>query len=570
MQSQTPAKTRLASILERLEASQPDLAITIREIEERLFLTKFNVVVTGAFKRGKSSLVNALLGEPVLPTGVLPLTSLVTELTGGDQREAEVWFESDRKEGIAVGDLRSYVTEAGNPGNRKAVRRVLVRHPSSFLADGIYLIDTPGIGSTYTHNTQATLEFLPQADALIFVTAADPPISEEEIRFLRDARSMAAKTFVVMNKADQVDAAGLAEVRSFISRVIEDAMGEAMPIYTTTLVTQSVSGLGTFAEALQEFLARGKGEAAFVSALARSRRLVAERMNSLAVVVRAAELSSAGLERRAEEIERLFERFGPVVDETSVLLGEQYRRVVSRAESDLDELRTMETRTLLEFVRDREGSEDEIENLEEAIQIRLRADIDRWIVREEVDLGRQLEEGVADATGRMNAALEDTFRMCGAILGVELTFVATPDQLPGIRAFDYSFEETPGMLESFVADPRRYLPETLRRRRVLRRVRARTPGWVDKHCGRIHWDLSQRLAQSLLETKRSIRETAEGALEGLRRSLRDARDEDRRRLEGSAASELAIELTELRDIALALESLGGCGPVSTDVREEPG
>ena len=78
-----------------------------------------------------------------------------------------------------------YITEKGNPRNRKGVREVEIAYPSDYLQDGVRVIDTPGVGSVYSHNTEVAYNYLPQVDAAIFVVTVDPPLSAAEQEFLK-------------------------------------------------------------------------------------------------------------------------------------------------------------------------------------------------------------------------------------------------------------------------------------------------------------------------------------------------------------------------------------------------
>jgi ribosome biogenesis GTPase A len=105
---------------------------------------------------GKSTLLNALLGQDVLPTSVIPLTAIPTFIRHAASPGARVHYQDGRtpeefsseriKEVTAF--LLKYVTESGNPKNRLGVSQVDVLHPAAILARGVVLIDTPGIGST--------------------------------------------------------------------------------------------------------------------------------------------------------------------------------------------------------------------------------------------------------------------------------------------------------------------------------------------------------------------------------------------------------------------------------------
>ena len=130
------------------------------ELSDRLKQGHFRLAVVGQFKRGKSSLLNALLGEPLLPTGILPLTAIPTALRYGDRRCVCItMLDGQRDECSGSTDeiasfLVRYVTEPENPENRLGVAEVTIEHPAALLAHGVEILDTPGIGSTLLHNTR--------------------------------------------------------------------------------------------------------------------------------------------------------------------------------------------------------------------------------------------------------------------------------------------------------------------------------------------------------------------------------------------------------------------------------
>ncbi len=113
------------------------------ELREKIRSNAFNLVVVGQFKRGKTSLINALLGAEILPVAVVPLTSIVTIMTWGDTLRIKVYFNDDRVSEIKPEGLSDYVTEKGNPKNVKDVREVVLTYPSPYLKDGVRLIEHP-------------------------------------------------------------------------------------------------------------------------------------------------------------------------------------------------------------------------------------------------------------------------------------------------------------------------------------------------------------------------------------------------------------------------------------------
>ena len=133
-------------------------------LEKKLSSGQLHLAVLGQMKRGKSSLINALLNANVLPTGILPVTAIITEIRYALTPAATIVYATGGlRESVLLSDLASYITEAGNPGNKKQVASVEIVYPSPFLENGI--IDTPGIGSTHSHNTEITERYLGEVDA---------------------------------------------------------------------------------------------------------------------------------------------------------------------------------------------------------------------------------------------------------------------------------------------------------------------------------------------------------------------------------------------------------------------
>ena len=130
-------------------------------LAERVTDRRFFLACLGQFKRGKSSLVNALVGNPVLPTGVVPVTAIVTIIRHGPILHALVHFENGSRQNVPPQTISDYVSEERNPGNLRGVAVVEVFVPSPLLASGMCLVDTPGIGSVYAGNTAVTRAFVP-------------------------------------------------------------------------------------------------------------------------------------------------------------------------------------------------------------------------------------------------------------------------------------------------------------------------------------------------------------------------------------------------------------------------
>jgi GTPase SAR1 family protein len=212
------ALSRLAEIAEML--GEGPVGADVRQLVARINEGRFFVACVGQFKRGKSTLLDALVGEPILPTGVVPVTTVPTVLRYGTQRTARVLIDSKWKT-IQPEELPQYVSEELNPENKKRVDGVEAFVPSRLLASGMCLVDTPGIGSVFAGNTETTKDFIPQIDAAILVVGADPPISGEELALIEAVAANVDEILIVLNKIDRVSSAERQEASAFASKVLE-------------------------------------------------------------------------------------------------------------------------------------------------------------------------------------------------------------------------------------------------------------------------------------------------------------------------------------------------------------
>jgi GTP-binding protein EngB required for normal cell division len=207
------------------DADLPRLEADATMLGERLSAGRFFVACVGQFKRGKSTVLNALVGDSVLPVGVTPVTSAVTILRYATERRATVFYTAGRRQPIPVEDVALYVAEEHNHENQRGVAAVEVFLPAPLLERGLCLVDTPGIGSVFTGNTEATRAFVPHIDAALVVLGADPPISADELSLVLEVLKQAPRSIMVLNKADRISANDMRQAREFTERLVGDRLG---------------------------------------------------------------------------------------------------------------------------------------------------------------------------------------------------------------------------------------------------------------------------------------------------------------------------------------------------------
>src|SRR5690606_13044499 len=150
-------------------------------------------------------LLNRLLDHVILPAGVLPVTSVITEISYGEEPRAEVRFEDGTSEIIELEELERYVTEQENPGNTRKVSGAQITIPARLLRHGAILVDTPGVGSIFRHNSDSAREAILSADGAVMVLSADTPMTEAERALIKLLSRRSERTFFVLNRIDHLE-----------------------------------------------------------------------------------------------------------------------------------------------------------------------------------------------------------------------------------------------------------------------------------------------------------------------------------------------------------------------------
>jgi predicted GTPase len=196
----------------------------ITSIRKQLERGTFVLAVVGEFSSGKSFLLNALLGKfrhestpqgqqlvGLLAVDINPSTATITELEYGTADEATAIFEDGRRERIPLDRLNRFIAvgsgdvgtlHAATKDERDAPTRVVVKTDSPFLQRGFVVADTPGLASINPAHRRATLQFLPTADAVLYLIDTQQPFTEGDASFLGIVRQHIDSIFIVQTKID--------------------------------------------------------------------------------------------------------------------------------------------------------------------------------------------------------------------------------------------------------------------------------------------------------------------------------------------------------------------------------
>jgi predicted GTPase len=492
---------------------QQDLAAQLTSLAARLRSGNLNVAVLGEFKRGKSSLINALVGEAILPVGIVPLTSVITLIQYGRTPKIDVHLVDGKVLEVPKEQLAAFATEVGNPDNTKGVQRIEIALPAKLLVQGVRLIDTPGVGSVVAHNTATTEAYLGEIDAGIVVLAADQPASQAEMAFLKDVETYIPRLLFVLNKADRLTESELSESIDFTSRALAGRSGQPLLMFPTsaTRAMEAVqrgdaellekSGLPTLertllrlittdrqlvlAEAAERAIARvGEQVTALLSLEVRTLRLDQEERRAAVTALEA--LLRRGREQRAQidlrlkvEVEQMVRR--KLLDEIAALPG----KVLPNLHRDLDGQK--------EALRQASGGQRE-QMLDAWLNERIRHTFAAWRPEEEGAILAEVRSIAVRYAEEINALLAGTWAQVARVLGTEAPQVVAPElELSETNFRLKTHEDVEILLDIGLRWLRRLLPSGLAVSMLLGKAHERLEQLVDRHCGRLRHALETQI-----------------------------------------------------------------------------
>lgn len=326
-----------------------------RQIEEgrrHLAENRYNIAIVGDIKRGKSTLLNTLLGradDDLSPVRAKVCTSAIVHYLSQEahpegQAEVRVYFDSSLEPvGIPYPSLREYITEDGNPGNAKGVRSVDVYGNFPLLHNVVTLVDTPGKGAIHRHHEILLDRFIPLADAIIFLIEADLPVTASESEFLAQlGKQEKERIFFVLTKRDEIEDKDISEVRAYVIRKIAEAGLDCQRLFEIS--------------AKPVFEAVKSGEDAGVIQRLRQQHGLAELETELERFIINTSAKNAALFPRLQALHELADRFchesRAEVDNDLDLLSQGRESIIEeirKLEQGAEELRVSSEKTLRKF-----------------------------------------------------------------------------------------------------------------------------------------------------------------------------------------------------------------------------
>ncbi len=543
-----------------------DYLSEFESLRERLIAGQFRLAVLGQFKRGKSTLLNALLGDQLLPTDILPVTAIPTFIGHGEETAVLVTFAGDESavsfdpaSGQSLGDfLNEYVTEAGNPENYRKVERVEVNHPAELLRQGIVLIDTPGIGSTHKHNTEVAYQILPQCDAALFLVSPDPPITEAELTYLKDIQQRLPRTFFLLNKVDFLDdAERIASLRFLADQLAPlcDGIPQVLPISARNGLDSRQkndvegwknSGLQQVEQNLIDFFAREKQQILHASLS----RKISDQLNGVIMQMKlslsALMLPEAELKQRIEQFRQSLPAIEREKEAAADVLSGDLKRIVKRLTSEVDILRRCAKEAILSPVENYIKTISDTEELEQLVRASVIKDIPAFftpVIREiTATIETEATELLVLHQQRSNQLIEQVRKIAAELFDI-------PYHAPSAGRSYTTFEVSGWSHDLFISDmdplgqriSRKFFTRKFRHKRTVARLRTEVLKLVNQNVEQIGWALRRGLDESFRQFGAELSEQLDRTIVASRKAMEIALEKSASHSQKTASREISLK-----------------------------
>ncbi|MFO0739146.1 MAG: dynamin family protein [Labilithrix sp.] len=419
-----------------------------RELVKKLEEDRFHLVVVGEFNHGKSSFVNALLGETVLPTGVTPTTAAIHQLKYADTPEATVVYQSGKRDSLAFEEARKFAVGGGSSVDD--VDYLEVGYPAPLLKERILLVDTPGVNDLSLQRADITYSYIPRADAVLFLLDAGQILKESERQFLNEKLLKASRDKIVfvitkwdiLNEDEKKEA--LAYARTQLANLVKDPV--VFPISAETALSGQLekSGMPELLAHLTHFLAEERGRILLDNALGEGVNVGNLLTKGVDARRRALGMKADELDRRIKVLEDDLKGTAGTIEQRRMKIREEISGIKVGAQKDLEKFVEETIRQLPNVIESAKQ-----DDLRKFLPSFLEDTFRQWAEAESKEIASKLEvlaektialikEDAHDATKRVGEALGhdvkkldiqiDTFRYDAGIaavlvLGLGMMFV---------------------------------------------------------------------------------------------------------------------------------------------------
>ena len=215
-------------LLKKIDLTLPESSqvVKLNELQEDIKKDQYSIMVVGEFKHGKSTFVNALLGQDIMPRGVTPTTATINIAQYGKKQNIEIVKSNGIVENYDSVDILSHYT-AEKTFDYEDIKFIKLKLDSPLLENRVVLVDTPGVNDLSEQRREVTHQFLPRADVVIFMCSLTSPIKNSEEKFIKERliKNGMEKVIYAANFMDNIEEEELEELIEFVERRLKHING---------------------------------------------------------------------------------------------------------------------------------------------------------------------------------------------------------------------------------------------------------------------------------------------------------------------------------------------------------
>ena len=543
------------------------LSSEIEDLNEKLRSEKFYLVILGLFKRGKSSFINALLQDNVVPSGVVPLTAIITLIEYAAENKAEIYFEDNHKEITSLSNVKEFIAEEKNPHNQKGVYKVVIYHSNELLKH-VTIIDTPGVGSSLEHNTETTLQFVNKIDAALFILSTDIPITQLEVDFLKTLKKTVPKVIFILNKIDLLDSQELNELLNYNKKVLNEICDQDIKLYLTSsrlalngyaqkdqaLINKS--NIEKVKEGIFNILADQKDAILKQTTFLRVRNILLESESLLNFKLKTLQMPSELLDEKLNQFRKSLIIMRENKDEFDILMDGKIKQLKEYVSKQADQLGD---KIVVKLKKDIKENENEI--LDELRGADLNDFQNKYFesIKNEFDkLKTNLENEVIDRFKKLlqkygegsNEFMKELINSLTDLMNMNFDTLANIFDLNIYTTFYYNFKAEPiplGLNNKLI---RHKMPKTVLRKAILEKLVNNFVEKVNSNASRIKYDINYRIQESFIQFKFDLNQKLDSILKNLESILNKTLQDKKKQ-----QYEIEDELSQLKSRLIKLKKI---------------
>jgi small GTP-binding protein len=387
-----------------------------RELVRKLEEDRFHLVVVGEFNHGKTTFVNALLGEQALPVGVTPTTATIHHIRWAEKPEAFVVGAGGERRAIPFDEAKRFAVGGG--ASSQDVDYLEIGYPAALLKERILLVDTPGVNDLSLQRADITYSYVPRADAVLFLLDAGQILKESERVFLQDKLLKASrdKIVFVITKWDLLSAEEQREALAYAKVHLSDLVKEptVFPVSAENALGGKAawSGLPELVAHLTRFLAEERGRIMLDNALGEGLGVAQLLSKGVDARRRSIVMKNEEIDRRIALLEQDLAGKAGTIEQRRMAIREEVSAIKASAHKDLDRFVDEVCRQLPNVIDAAKPGD-----LKQYLPAFLEDAYKQWSEEETKEIAMQLERLAEKTVALVREDAHDSAKRVAAVLG---------------------------------------------------------------------------------------------------------------------------------------------------------